>query len=255
MRDFYERFYRTAPQAPAHQAFCQRVFGVDLCQHGFADVTQLDALMAALALKPGQRALDLGCGDGRITEYISDRSGAHLTGLDYVPLAVEQARARTTAKQDRLTFLTGDMNALELPSRAFDAIMSVDTLYFSDDLPHTVSQLNAALRPGGQMGILFSHGWEPWRPREEFNVHTLAPESTPLGLALTANGLAFTVQDFTAEDQRLAHLRQTVLGDMRPQFEAQDLMFVYENRMGDAQGIARAIEAGLHRRYLYHVRG
>jgi hypothetical protein len=31
-------------------------------------------------------------------------------------------------------------------------------------------------------------------------------------------------------------------------------MFIYENRMGDAQGISQFIEEGMHARYLYHVR-
>ncbi|MFN8448093.1 MAG: hypothetical protein U0521_05770 [Anaerolineae bacterium] len=58
MRDFYEDFYRLTATSTAHAEFCERVFGRDLCQHGFADMTQLDALMAALRLQPGARALD-----------------------------------------------------------------------------------------------------------------------------------------------------------------------------------------------------
>lgn len=89
---------------------------------------------------------------------------------------------------------------------------------------------------------------------EQFDARTLAPGSTPLGAALAANGLRFTMLDLTAEDERLADLREAVLDDLRPQFEEQDLMFVYENRMGDARGTAKAIAADLHRRYLYRVR-
>jgi SAM-dependent methyltransferase len=254
MRDFYERFYRTAPQSSAHQAFCERVFGADLCQHGFADLAQLDALIAALMLRPGQRALDLGCGNGMISEHISDRTGAHVVGIDYVAAAIAQAAARTATKRDRLTFVTGDLNALELPPGTFDAIISIDSLYFCDDLTRVVGQLAAALVPDGQMALLYAHGWAPWTPPEQFDARTLAPGSTPLGAALTANGLRFTTLDLTAEDARLAHLREAVLDDLRSQLEEQDLTFVYENRIGDARGTAKAIAAGLHRRYLYRVR-
>ena len=31
-------------------------------------------------------------------------------------------------------------------------------------------------------------------------------------------------------------------------------MFIYENRMGDANGISQAVEMGLQRRYLYLAR-
>ena len=70
-------------------------------------------------------------------------------------------------------------------------------------------------------------------------------------MALRANGLTFDTLDFTADDLRLARRRQQVLAELRPQFEAEDIMFIYANRMGDANGINQAIEMGLQRRYLY----
>lgn len=41
--------------------------------------------------------------------------------------------------------------------------------------------------------------------------------------------------------------------ELEPQFEAEGTPFIYENRMGDTEGVRRAIEEGLHRRYLYHA--
>lgn len=69
-----------------------------------------------------------------------------------------------------------------------------------------------------------------------------------------ANGLPFTRRDLTAEDERLAHLREVVLIELRVQFEADGLGVVPENRIGDSRGTRSAINAGLHQRYLYRVR-
>ena len=33
----------------------------------------------------------------------------------------------------------------------------------------------------------------------------------------------------------------------------EDLLFIYENRMGEVNGISRGIELGLQRRYLYYA--
>ena len=118
MQDFYTSFYSAVPHSPAHHTFCERVFGRDLCQHGFADVEQLDLLLQVTGLSAGQRALDLGCGNGMISEYLSDRSGAHITGLDFIPIAISQAVERTRRKSDRLEFMVGDINQLELPQPA-----------------------------------------------------------------------------------------------------------------------------------------
>ncbi len=250
MRDFYERFYAQVPDSPVHALFCERAFGLDLGQHGFADLAQLDAVVQAAELGPGKRALDLGCGDGRIAEYVSDRTGAHVTGLDYVPQAIRLARQRTTAKAGHLSFLVGDLNAMDLPARAFDAILSIDTIYFSQDLARTLGQMAAALRPGGRLVFLYSYGWEPGADPEAFDAATLQPERTPLAEALRANGLEFHTQDWTAADCRLARSRRQILEELEPHFQAEELDFVYQNRMGEARGIARGCDLGLHRRYL-----
>lgn len=251
MRDFYEDFYRLTATSTAHAEFCQRVFGRDLCQHGFADMTQLHALIAGLRLQPGARALDLGCGSGMIAEYVADCTGAHVTGLDYIPEAIRIARERTIAKQDRLAFAVGDINALELPPQTFDAIISIDSIYFSDDYARTIGELKRALRPGGRLGFLYAFGREPWVPLEQFDADSILPDNTPLARALRANDLAYTAIDFTADDYRLAQLRQQILPEMRERFEADGLGFVVDNRLGDADGISQAIDAGLHRRHLY----
>lgn len=253
MREFYDAFYERAAQSAVHAIFCTRCFGRNLCQHGFADMVQLDALLHLVNLRPGHRALDLGCGNGLMAEYMADCTGAHVTGLDYIPTAIQQAQERTAAKRAQLDFIVGDINALALPSHAFDVISAIDTLYFSQDCTATIGQLCQALRPGGQLALFFAHGWLPWLAVEAFDPATLAPDQTPLGRALQAHGLAFTVQDFTVADYQLAQLRTQVLAELKPQFEAENLMFLYENRFGDANGICRAVELQLHRRYLYHV--
>lgn len=253
MRDFYTAFYSVTEHSQAHHAFCERVFGMNLCQHGFADLAQLDLLLQVTQLGPAHRVLDLGCGNGMITEYLSDRTGAHITGLDYIPDAIRQAQKRTVAKSDRLSFLVGDINQLELPAGSYDAILSIDTMYFSTDYRATLRELKAALRPGGQMAILFSHGREPWAPKEQFLQETTLPDKTPLAVALKANGLAYRTWDLTRQDYELALQRKRVLSELKPQFEAEGALFIYENRTGDANGISQAIEDGLHARYLYHV--
>jgi cyclopropane fatty-acyl-phospholipid synthase-like methyltransferase len=253
MKDFYTDHYSVTEHSQAHHIFCERVFGKDLCQHGFADLAQLKLIMEVTRLGPGQHALDLGCGSGMITEYLSDCTGAHFTGLDYIPQAIRQAQQRTVAKSERLDFIIGDINHLELPEVAFDVILSIDTMYFSEDYSTTLRALKAALRPGGQMAILYSYGREPWVPKEEFPQENLVPDRTPLADALRVNELAFRTWDLTRQDYALAQRRKQVLPELKPQFESEEALFIYENRMGDAEGISQAVEDGLHARYLYHV--
>jgi cyclopropane fatty-acyl-phospholipid synthase-like methyltransferase len=253
MKDFYTEFYSVAEHSQAHHLFCESVFGKDLCQHGFADLEQLRLMMQVTQLGPQHHALDLGCGNGMISEYLSDSTGAHITGLDFIPEAIRQARQRTAAKAKRLAFLVGDINRIELPTPAFDVVLSIDSIYFSEDYALTIKQLKTALKPGGQMAFLYSFGREPWVPVEEFPKEKLPPGKTPLAEALFANGLEFQSWDLTRQDYALAQRRKEVLAELKPQFKAEGAMFIYDNRMGDASGTCRAIEEGMHARYLYHV--
>ena len=254
MQDFYQAFYSATEHSLAHHVFCLRVFGIDLCQHGFASLEQLELLLQVTGLGPDQQALDLGCGNGMIAEYLADRSGAHITGIDYIPLAIAQAHQRTEQKSDHLSFNVGDINALDLPDHAYDVILSIDSIYFSQDYIDTLKKLKAALRQGGQMAFLYSQGHEPWVPLEEFDQDSILPDQTPLAKALQANALAYRTWDLTSQDYALAQQRKAILQELKPQFEAEGNLFIYENRIGDAYGISQAIEAGLHRRYLYIVK-
>jgi SAM-dependent methyltransferase len=218
-------------------------------------MAQVDRLIKALALGPGDRVLDLGCGNGAMAEYISDRTGAHVSGIDSIPEAIRQAQERTAGKPDHLAFYVGDIgHLLDDHSRlgfvpgTFDALISIDTLYFTD-LCDTVRQMRNLLAPEGQMGLFYSYDRYLGDSKESFDPATLAPERTPLGEALLANGLRFEVHDFSKDNYRHAPLKKQVLA-----FEAEGNMFLYESRYGEARGVIAEFKAGRSARYLYRVR-
>jgi cyclopropane fatty-acyl-phospholipid synthase-like methyltransferase len=251
--DFYERYYRVTAASPAYADFCLRAYGANHAQHGFADMEQVDLLLDALALRPGDRVLELGCGSGGSAAYMAERTGAHVTGIDFAPAAIALARQRARGSEARLAFEVADMAALPFAPAAFDAIVSIDTLYFTD-LRWTIGTLKRLLAPGGQMGILYTHGADPVVPIAVFPRETLPPDRTPLADALRSHGLVYTACDLTRDDLRHAQRARQALEALRPAFAAEGTLWLYDNRMAEALGIAAAIEAGAHARYLYHVR-
>jgi cyclopropane fatty-acyl-phospholipid synthase-like methyltransferase/CheY-like chemotaxis protein len=253
MQDFYHRYYLAAATSRAHAEFCADAYGKNLCQHGFATVQQVDELIRAAHIDANVRVLDLGCGNGMIAEYIAEVSDAWVTGLDYSDIAIALANQRTQGKRARLDFVVGDLTAPQLPPHSFDVLVSIDTLYFSGDYAKTLECWRALLRRGGQMAIFYSHGVNPENPKETFDARTLAPDHTPLADALRKIGLGFEVQDFTRHDVELAQRKKESLGKLKDVFEAEGNMFLYENRMSETQGVLRAIELGMHVRYLYRA--
>jgi len=218
-RESYEEGWTQEAQSKVCAEFSERVFGKNLCQANFADMEQLEKLIEVLDLSPDDQALDLGCGTGMITEYVSDRTEASITGIDYTSSAIRIARERCQSKEDRLRFLQGDMNHLNLPESSFDAIISIDTLYFATDLTKTVGDLSALLKPGGRMGLFFNSSIKPGESR-----NPLLPENTDLGKALKANELAFQTWDCTGSLREVLQRMRDIAEELKDAFEVDVLV-------------------------------
>ncbi len=250
--DFYTRFYDSLPRSAAYSELCRRLYGADMGQHGFSDMTQVDGLLDALQLRPGEAALDLGCGDGRLVEYFADRTGARITGLDLLPNAIAAAKQRTEGRRDDLRFVVGDIGRLEdvFQPCSFDAVISIDSLYFSD-LADTLRQMKSLLRPSGRMAIFYSHGADPWHPVETFPRETIPVEAGPLARALRANGFGYNWWDYSEADYELAKRKKAIIESLRPAYASPDDEFLCECRMGEAEGVIAAYEAGCQARHLF----
>jgi ubiquinone/menaquinone biosynthesis C-methylase UbiE len=213
-------------------------------------MAQIGRLLDVASIGARDCVLELGCGNGALAKHISETSGAHVTGIDYIPESVRQAQGRRGP--GHLAFLVADIGSLPFDRASFDTMVSVDTLYFTD-LTDTIGQVKAVLKPGGQMAILYSHGAEPGVPIDSVARETLFPDRTPLGQALDQHQLSFHAWDLTQEDYRHAQLKKQVIEELRSDLEAEGNLFLYENRHAEAEGVMAAIEAGAHTRYLYRV--
>lgn len=98
--------------------------------------------LALLGLQQGERVLDLGCGDGYLTQKLVGL-GAEVVGLDYSP---ELAAA---ARQRGLDVAVG--NAEELPYvNQFDAVFSNAAMHWMRRADRVARGVRRALRPGGR---------------------------------------------------------------------------------------------------------
>ncbi|WP_260625764.1 SAM-dependent methyltransferase [Hymenobacter sediminicola] len=114
----------------------------------------IDALLRYLHPKPMAQLLDLACGKGRHSIYLSEQ-GYSVTGVD---LSAESIAAAQASAQEHLHFRVHDMRE-PLPCGPFDFIFNLFTSfgYFQHESENVVALRNAAaaLRPGGKMVIDF----------------------------------------------------------------------------------------------------
>jgi SAM-dependent methyltransferase len=105
------------------------------------------ALRELVAVRAGERALDVGCGDGVTLGWLRSR-GAHCVGVDAV------WRMAAVARRSGALTVVQDMEALGL-RRCFDWVLCVGALEFTVEPRRAIRELSNCLRPGGKLGLLF----------------------------------------------------------------------------------------------------
>jgi len=239
----YRTFFSAAHHSAAHRSLCETVYGVDLCQHGLADREELSLLVRSLELVAQDHVLDLGCGSGLITRWLADHSPARFVGVDLCEPAVTLAR-QVAGEGERVRFQVADMNALTLEDNSFDVVLAVDTLYYAADLARALDEMARVTRPGGRLAIL----WTQWV--EEHRRDELSPQRSPIGQWLTRNATDWTSLDPTASGHRHWDLKRHTLEVLRPEFEAEGRLDLWEYRHSEAARYA-AWPKDLRSRALY----
>lgn len=110
-----------------------------------------ETVLAMLDPQPGERILDLGCGDGVLTAAII-RAGAKVTGIDASPQLIEAAVAQGIDAH----LMDGQKLSFD---KEFDAVFSSAALHWMKDWRGVLEGVGKALKPGGRfIGEFGGHG-------------------------------------------------------------------------------------------------
>jgi cyclopropane-fatty-acyl-phospholipid synthase len=124
-----------------------------------AQATKLELVCSKLALQPGQRVLDVGCGWGSFAVHAAQRHGVSVTGITLSEPQAEIARERASAAgvADRVQFRVMDYRRLAADGERFDAIASIGMVeHVGENQIDEYAEILAALLPRG--GRLLNHG-------------------------------------------------------------------------------------------------
>lgn len=134
------------------RAMLSRVIGRSLRGDGAA---LRRAVAEQLALAPGDRVLELGCGDGRLLlELVARTPQGEVVGVERDEWMVRHARARTRPliERGRVRVLAGESTDLSaLPDASFDKACAVDVVYFWAEPELHLAEIRRVLRPGGRL--------------------------------------------------------------------------------------------------------
>lgn len=156
-----------------------------------------DEVVAALALRPGDRVADLGAGGGYFTFRLADAVGpsgrVFAVDVDEGLLAYLADRARDEGRTNVETVLAGYDDA-RIPPPGVDLVFTCNTFHHLEDRSAYFARLRASLRPGGRVAIVdFTPEGVP------FGAHGTAPATVVA--ELEAAGFALVATHGFLEDQ------------------------------------------------------
>ena len=115
------------------------------------------AFVGRLALKAGERVLDVACGSGNLS-FPAARAGADVTGLDIATNLIRTACDRARAEGLHVHFDEGDAEQMPYGDASFDVVMSMFGAMFAPRPDATAAELLRVCRPGGLVAMA---NWTP----------------------------------------------------------------------------------------------
>jgi trans-aconitate 2-methyltransferase len=110
------------------------------------------AILDTVAVAPGARVLDVGCGVGDLTARLAGLApGVEVLGVDASPGMVATATARAGSRRVRFAVCRAQELDRVVPAGSVDAVVSVAALHWvpAADQPGMLRQVRRVLRPGG----------------------------------------------------------------------------------------------------------
>jgi cyclopropane-fatty-acyl-phospholipid synthase len=152
-----------------------------------AQFAKLDLIASKLALEPGMRLLDVGCGWGSFAIHAAKNYGVTVTGVTLSPAQAELAREKVAQAglSEQVEIRVADYR--ELPEGSFDAIVSIGMSEHvgESQIDNYSKTLFGLLRPGG---VLLNHAIAALDPEydsldDEFSMRYVFPDGEALPLS------------------------------------------------------------------------
>lgn len=120
----------------------------------------LPAALALLDVQPGERVLDVACGQGVLARPLLERGVSQYIGVDASAKLIEAAQRRV-GDDARARFVAGDARnlgqTLGRDLRGFDTAACIMAVHDFDPIEPMFAGVAAALRPGGRFVIVLMH--------------------------------------------------------------------------------------------------
>lgn len=220
-----DEFYKRAASSQAFASFCTDVFGLNTAQDGFTDRHQIDYLLNFVHFNHRDKALQLGCGNGKVAEYISVLTDACVTGIDQSGQAIANAKSLCKGKTN---FIVAGAERADIPHNEYSAIFLIDTELSRTNMRENLERIHDRLMSGGRLGIFYTeHIRDP-----RYQKHRLAVTETQIAHIIRANGWNSKAVDFCDQHYALLQRKQKACDKYKKELETENNALLYETVAG-----------------------
>jgi SAM-dependent methyltransferase len=160
-------------------------YAVEMAAFHRAFAGELQELVSRVPAQPGDRVLDVGCGDGFYCELWARRPDGigRVVGLDVNEAYLDVARRRSADRgDDDVAFVQGDLKHADgILGQDFDVVWCAQSLYSLPDPVVALRQMAAIVRPGGIVAVLENDTLHqllvPWPTRVELALRVAEREA------------------------------------------------------------------------------
>jgi SAM-dependent methyltransferase len=187
--------YSSIHKSNSYLKYCDKVHKRELrllntmCSH------QLERLEIFFEKYTPKTLLDIGCGNGELTQYLSDKFSTNSTGVDF---SIKPTKTKNVEyeKLDHESFSI---------KRKFDFIISIDSFYMILNYKSFLKNLTEHLNPNGKIIIFLTLVDESF-------------ENSKLKKSLSKLKLQYKIEDLTKYDKTFWDISNQVLEEMNQDF-------------------------------------
>jgi len=113
------------------------------------NIKTFEHLFSQIDLSNVKKVLEVGCGIGVLSSYLSEKYEWEVTGIDLDPKQIERAK-NDYGENKYLKFLEADATKLPFEDNEYDLVLSSDVLHhIVSDWEKALSEISRVLRPDG----------------------------------------------------------------------------------------------------------
>ena len=189
----------------------------DDSQHGIHSDAQREAWLSVLRPWTGEstkHVLDVGCGTGVISLLLAEL-GHNVTGVDFAPEMIEQARTNGEQHERAVTFQQGDAENLTQQADACDLVTARHLIWTLPSPERAIEEWQRVARPGGRLILIEGH----WDFDETFEGYEEIHDDLPLYDGRPPEELAAFLRNQGLETVEYEPLTDPTLWGQEPNYE------------------------------------